>query len=594
MMKPARQWFQELTSVPPSSELHQEETRTGHPTLRRGKVYLHSRYNPPEEATRLIDSADLDSARPVLLIGIGLGYHVLELAKRGYRVAALEPDPAVAALAVQGLLRDSDVPLGVGEPDAIAASDAFKKLAGETPQVFAHPPTAKINPGFAEAISARLSRAALAGQRLRIAVVGPMFGGSLPIAGYLVRAFRNLGHQTLYADTSAAWDLYETITGSVTSGKASSQLGKLFVNLLGEWSYARVMEFAPDICLVMAQAPVSPQFPLRLAREGIVTAFWYVENWRHLPYWKDIAPLYDYFFHIQPGAFEEQLREAGCQHYACILTACDPDIHRPVQLNDEERAEFSCDLSFAGAGYVNRNQFLAGLTDYALKIWGVNWTHPSLQHAVQRPGERFTPELFAKIVAGSTINLNLHSSTSHPGVDPNCDAINPRVFEIAACGGFQLCDPCKGLEACFDFHSELPVYTSLKELREKVDHYLAHPEEREQITAAARERALRDHTYEQRARQMLDLIFDTFGARILRKGIRVHRTVGEMIEQCEADAELTLFLKTLPADAVFDHETVNKHLPAGFKTYTRPEALFAYLRELRTSAEALLEQRGME
>ena len=93
---------------------------------------------------------------------------------------------------------------------------------------------------------------------------------------------------------------------------------------------------------------------------------------------------------------------------------------------------------------------------------------------------------------------------------------------------------------------------------------------------------------------MLDLIFDTFGARILRKGIRVHRTVGEMIEQCEADAELTSFLKTLPADAVFDHETVNKHLPAGFKTYTRPEALFAYLRELRTSAEALLEQRGME
>ncbi|HPX40396.1 MAG TPA: glycosyltransferase [Candidatus Hydrogenedentes bacterium] len=584
----------ELAAVMPPPDVCQEAGREGEPTLRIGATYLHSRYKPREEAKRLLDSAELDPARPVLVVGVGLGYHILELLDRGFRVAAAEPDRAIAALAVRGLLRDREVLLGVGEPDAIAASPLFQDFVRDTPQVFVHPPSARIQPAFAEAMTARVSRAALLGQRLRIAVVGPMFGGSLPIAGHLVRAFQKLGHQTVYADNSPAWNLYETMTASVKSRKPANQLGELLVHFLGEWSYARVMEFAPDICIVMAQAPVSPQFPLRLAPAGIVTAFWYVENWRHLPYWKEIAPLYDSFFHIQPGPFEIQLREAGCPHQACVLTGCDPEVHCPVTLEGPERDEFACDVSFAGAGYMNRNQLLAGLTDYALKVWGVNWTHPSLRPVLQRPNERFTPELFARIVAGSKINLNLHSSTSFPGVDPHCDAINPRVFEIAACGGFQLCDPCKGLDACFDFATELPVYTSLKELREKIDYFLAHSADRAQIAEAARERALREHTYEKRAAQMLELILDAHGARILRKGIRVQRTVAEIKDRCADDAALAAFLDTLPPEAVFDHETVNEHLPTAMMAHNRAEGLFAYLRELRNSAEALLDLRDTE
>jgi spore maturation protein CgeB len=343
----------------------------------------------------------------------------------------------------------------------------------------------------------------------------------------------------------------------------------------------------------MAQAPVSRAFPVRLAKEGVVTAFWYVENWRHLPYWKEIAPLYDYFFHIQPGPFEAQLTEAGCAHHACVLTGCDPEIHRPLELSEEDLDEFGCDLSFAGAGYLNRNQFLAGLTDYDLDIWGVNWTHPALHKHVKRPDQRFTPQLFAKIVAGSKINLNLHSSASYPGVDPNCDAINPRVFEIAACGGFQLCDPCQGLDACFDFETELPVYRSLAELRTLLDHYLQHPEERDAIAQRARQRALADHTYEKRAQRMLDLILETHGGRILRKGIRVQRTVGEVLERIDADSPLAEFLANLPPALPFEQEAINAHLPVEQRAHTRAEGVFAYLREMRNSGEALLDQRGL-
>ena len=583
----------ELAHVTPGADLHYEEGRGGAPTLKIGNVYLHSRYNPHEEAARLIDSAGLDLKRPVLVIGVGLGYHVIELLNRGACVAVAEFDPAVAQFAVKGLLRDSDVLLGVGEPGAIVGTKGFRAFAEKVPQVFVHPPTARIHPECCETLSVLTAKTALGLHRLRIVVVSPMYGGSLPISGYLERGFRALGYTTLLVDNSVAWDLYKTATEGVKAKHTSKQLGDMIATFLGEWSYARVSEFSPDICIVLAQAPVGPAFAARLLRDGVVTAFWYVENWRHLPYWKDIARFYDVFFHIQPGEFEQQLAKAGARCTAYVQTGCDPDIHKPIELSDEDRKEFQCDVSFAGAGYCNRVQTFKGLTDYRFKIWGVDWPSRELQPLVCGEGERFTPERFTKIVAGSSINLNLHSSATHEGVDPQCDAINPRVFEIAACGGFQLCDPCIGLDTLFDFDTELPIYRNLAELRSKINYYLKRPEERQRIAGAARDRALRDHTYEKRAQQMLDVIVEHYGTRILAKGIRIQRTVAEVADRVGHDTELGQYLASLPADMLFTHENVNEQLVQSRdrEGAVYPEKVFAYLREVRDFAETLLEMR---
>jgi len=263
-------------------------------------------------------------------------------------------------------------------------------------------------------------------------------------------------------------------------------------------------------------------------------------------------------------------------------------VHRTVELTAEERSLYACDLSFAGAGYYNRLQFFKGLTDYNFKIWGVDWPERELAKHVAGGERRFSSEEFMKIVAGSKINLNLHSSTTHDGVDPKCDAINPRVFEIAAAGGFQLCDPCIGLEKHFDFETELPVYRDLQELRARIDYFLAHPEERAAVADRARQRVLRDHTYAHRARQMLDLIFDRHGARILKRGVRVQRTVGEMVERVGAESELGRWLATLPKDALFTQEVINAFIRPGLAGMTYPEKVFTYMKEVREFAESLL------
>lgn len=589
-MRDAAAWRISLAGVPPRDDVQIVDAKGGLRTIKAGPVFLHSRYDPEKETKQLLDSASLDPARPVLVVGLGLGYHVLELLARGIETSVLEPDALIAHLALEGPLSHADFPLGIGDIETIAATEAFQSLARRVPQILVHPATARLHPQYADAVRAAISKRSLGGVRLSVAVVGPMFGGSLPITDYLANAFRTLGHRTLKVDNALGWPLYETVTNSVATTRARDQLGSMTTKLLGEWSYARVAEFNPEICIVLAQAPVGPNFAARLAQNGIVSAFWYVENWRHMPYWNQVALEYDYFFHIQPGEFEKQLDAIGCRHHAFVQTGCDPSVHHPVELSLEEQAEFGCDISFAGAGYYNRNKLFRGLTDHRFKIWGVNWAERELNRLVQRRDERFTPAQFMKIVAASKINLNLHSSQRSEGVDPQCDAINPRVFEIAAAGGFQLCDPCIGLETHFDFDTELPVYRSLPELREKIDYFLTRPEERKAFAGRAKQRALRDHSYANRAQQMIDLLLESHGARLLKRGVRMQRTVGEVVDHVGRDSELGQYLAQLPQDELFLYDNICEMLRRRVADDTHAARVFAYLHEVREFAEALMKE----
>ena len=588
LMKPIRKWQGDFDALPPCQRVQRVEGRGAHPTLKVDNIYLHSRYNPTEEAERLVASAELSVDRPVLVVGLGLGYHIAELLRLNFEVVVIEPDPAVAKLALDESIGEAEVLLAVGDVDEVVADESFKALAQRIPQLLIHPPTARIHPRYAEEVAVQLSRAALAGQHLNIAVVGPLYGGSLPITEYLTDAFRKLGHNTLMVDNRSAWDLYQAVHGGVQTEHAASQLTEMLTNFLSEWTYARVAEFDPEICIVMAQAPVGRDFPERLAKKGITTAYWFVENWRHMTYWREIAPHYDAFFHIQPGDFEQALDAVGCPHPAIVQTGCDPDVHKRVTLEDNERKTYECDLSFAGAGYYNRRRFFKGLTDYDFKIWGVDWGERDLVRLVVDPDQRFDSSVFMKVVAGSKINFNLHSSTTQQGVDPRCDAINPRVFEIAAAGGFQFCDPCVGLDSLFDFETEVPVYHDIEECRKKLDYFLAHPEERDAIARRAQTRALQEHTYEHRAQEMLDHIIACHGAGILRKGVRVQLSVSEVAKRVGEDTELGRWLATLPDDLPFTHDILKEVSVGGRGELSYPEMIFAYMTEVREFAEMML------
>lgn len=63
----------------------------GMPTLRVGETFLEDRQDPAEGARVMAESAAIGDARHVVLLGVGLGYRVQELARRGLSVVVYEP-----------------------------------------------------------------------------------------------------------------------------------------------------------------------------------------------------------------------------------------------------------------------------------------------------------------------------------------------------------------------------------------------------------------------------------------------------------------------------------------------------------------------
>jgi spore maturation protein CgeB len=262
--------------------------------------------------------------------------------------------------------------------------------------------------------------------------------------------------------------------------------------------------------ICMAQAPLTDQTLTELRKRGIITVLWFVEDYMRFRTWKVLAPYYDFIFTIQRGDCISAIKAAGCQEVHYLPTAADPNVHMPLKLSEEERQRWGSEVSFVGAGYHNRQQTFAALANLPFKIWGTEWPEcRPFDRLVQEKGRRLAPEEYVKIFNASKVNLNLHSSTERDGVEPGGDFINPRTFELAACGVFQLVDTRTLLPELLTPGRDLVTFENTEELKTKIDYYLQHDEERERIARQSRETVLQRHTYQHRLKEMLSVIYSS-------------------------------------------------------------------------------------
>lgn len=346
---------------------------------------------------------------------------------------------------------------------------------------------------------------------LRILVVLPMYGGSLPVGRYCVRALEQMGHNVRAFEAPLMFSAFTGLQALGLPPAQTAQLENAFLQVVGQAIWAQVQAQEPHLVLAMAQAPLGRGLLQRLRRAGVRTAMWFVEDHSVFQYWRAYAPLYDVFAIIQKQPFMDLLTAAGQKNFLYLPLAAQPDFHAPTELTPEQRREYGADLGFLGAGYPNRRLAFRPLAGRDLKIWGSDWDGEGLLAAhVQRGGARIGEEESVRIYNATRVNLNLHSSLQTAELVSHGDFVNPRTFELAAMNAFQLLDERSLLPELFA-PDELATFACIEEFYAKIEYFLAHPEERAAYAGRARARVLRDHTYGHRMQALLDFVADRLG-----------------------------------------------------------------------------------
>jgi len=558
-----------------ASRVEVVNTKKDIPSLRVNNISLHSLYDPLKEAESWVKyyEGEIGKAESLLVLGFGLGYHLLELCRVTDRpVTVFEPERDVLRKALE------TVDLSPVLSRIRIITDHSVPPYQHNIAVLQHKPSVTLNHEYFDDIQAKLRAREAVGRGLRILVVSPIYGGSLPVARYCSSSLIKMGHTVELIDNSRFDNaLFYAKDISDSKHRYNSMIRHLS-SFISEAVTARCETFMPDLVLALAQAPLTDECLDELQRKKVTTAYWFVEDFRFMEYWKNIAACYDFFFTIQQGQFFTELQKAGINNYHYLPMAACPDIHKPVELSEEEMTCYGSDLSFVGAGYYNRRHFMRGLLDLDFKIWGSDWDlHSDLSRCIQRGGMRIDTDEIVKIFNASVININLHSSTYHKGINPFGDFINPRTFEIMACGGFQLADRRPALEGLFETGEEIIIFEDLGDLRSKISYYLDNPEERKRIADRGRQRVLREHTYENRMAEMLQVISAKGLSRPLwpEKG----ENVKDLIDEAGSDSELRAYLSRFSGKRSITLSDITEEIAVSEGEISKTEGIFMLMKE---------------
>lgn len=272
----------------------------------------------------------------------------------------------------------------------------------------------------------------------------------------------------------------------------------------------------PDVVLALNGVVFPEEQLLALRHAGIKTAVWFTDD----PYYTDwtvhIAPRYDFVFTLELSCvpFYEAL---GCPRVYYAPFAADTQLFRPKQVEHH----YHSDICFIGTAFWNRVEMIDALAPYLAqrKTVIIGWWWDRLKHYDQlahqiQLGTWLSAEETASYYNGAKIVINLHRASDDSSINFNeaglpALSLNPRSFEIASCGAFQLTDVRHELHHHFVPGEEIATFPDYASLPGLLDYYLNNEVERERIAVNGMSRAHRDHAYVQRLTTMLHIIFQS-------------------------------------------------------------------------------------
>ncbi len=199
---------------------------------------------------------------------------------------------------------------------------------------------------------------------------------------------------------------------------------------------------------------------------------------------------------------QDDLRALGARRTHTLHYAADPQLYAAVAVAED------IDVFFYGHSKEYRSGWLdamirtpaaaLGETRFAVRGRGLD----GLGRVAQLPYLSFSR--LREYISRSRINLVV-TREAHATVHASSTM---RPFELAMMGACMVSNPCAGMETWFEPGLEIVVVGSADEAIDRYRYLLAHAGERRALGAAARRRALAEHTYARRAAELLTILHE--------------------------------------------------------------------------------------
>jgi hypothetical protein len=196
----------------------------------------------------------------------------------------------------------------------------------------------------------------------------------------------------------------------------------------------------------------------------------------------------------------DDLKRLGARDVGLLYYAADPAMFAPVSVDQD------VDVFFYGLGREYREEWIDAMLDAPSRAlpsarFAVRGTNlGSLPRVERLPYASFSA--LKRYCNRSRINL-LITRRAHASVYASSNA---RPFELAALGCAMVSNPYLGIEEWFEPGREMLVVHSQQEAVDVYTTLLKSQSMRAELGASARKRLLAEHTYDHRARQLLEFV----------------------------------------------------------------------------------------
>lgn len=551
-------------------------TRTGGYTLRvsgadgAGRT-LHSLYDPEGEAKEMADAFAFGGAGMIVVLGLGLGYHLDELRRRhpGADIVVVEGSREILDLCQmhgKGTEPSDKVRFLVGKTpaEAVAEISRLHLKAGLPPlAVFSLAPGTSAFPGYYGPILDALDRTTsfrlwerlrypkFRSDRLTVA----LFDFSYFLTEEIARALDALGHAVV---------------------RVRGRKDESFGDILGR-AVETIASDRPDFFLTVNHFGFDEEGALSDLFRSIEmpAAVWYVDSpdlvVRAFP--GNASPFCCVF--VWDGSYLKSLKAIGFENVACLPLGADETVFRPRGLSAAEKRRIGSDVGFVGNSMVAPARERLLLVDRTLR--------PAVERTAQRLGsardmsfaeaagaamhdderaafdalapreksvfeaavlwratllyrlsrlralEEFRPFirgdagwkglLSGKFRLGPRLNYYGELPDFYNACKVNFNAtsvqmgtaVNQRAFDVPACGAFLLTDRQPALETLFEVGEEVVAYNDIDEIDDLARFYLRNDAAREAVAAKGRSRVLREHTYRHRLDAIIRRLRELYG-----------------------------------------------------------------------------------